>query len=63
MTARKERDFTVRARVRHLKPGRKYFYRFQVDGRRDDQSIRIGANGRLLSIEVVAQWDAGWHRR
>src|SRR4051812_15190196 len=38
----------------------KYFYRFQVDGRRDDQSIRIGANGRLLSIEEVAQCDAGW---
>ena len=41
----------------------KYFYRFQVDGRRDDQSVRIGANGRLLSVEEVAQCDAGWHRR
>ena len=41
----------------------KFFYRFQVDGRREDQSIRIGENGRLLSVEEVAQCDAGWHRR
>jgi alkaline phosphatase D len=30
VTARKERDFTVRTRVRHLKPAHEYFYRFHT---------------------------------
>ena len=30
LTARKSRDFTVRARVRHLKPASEYFYRFHT---------------------------------
>jgi alkaline phosphatase D len=30
LTARKELDFTARARIRHLKPGREYFYRFHT---------------------------------
>ena len=30
VTARKERDFTARTRVRHLEPSREYFYRFHT---------------------------------
>jgi alkaline phosphatase D len=67
VTARKERDFTVRARVRHLKPGRKYFYRFHTkdDGspvgrfrtappRDSRQPIRIA----FLSCQ---NWEAGFY--
>jgi hypothetical protein len=41
----------------------KFFYRFQVDsdGRRGaDASVRIGENGRLLSVEEAAQCDVGF---
>jgi alkaline phosphatase D len=30
VTARRERDFTARARIRHLRPGHEYFYRFHT---------------------------------
>jgi hypothetical protein len=41
----------------------KYFYRFQIDsdGRRGaDASVRIGENGRLLSVEEAAQCDVSF---
>jgi hypothetical protein len=50
--------------VQYVHRDGKYFYRFQVDsdGRRGaDASVRIGENGRLLSVEEVAQCDAGFH--
>jgi len=53
-------------RVQYVHRDGKYFYRFEVDGDRryeGDASVRIGANGRLLSVEEAAHWDAGWHRR
>ena len=49
--------------VQYVHRDGKFFYRFQVDsdGRRGaDESVRIGANGRLLSVEEVAQCDAGF---
>ena len=49
--------------VQYVHRDGKYFYRFQIDrdGRRGaDESVRIGANGRLLSVEEVAQCDAGF---
>lgn len=52
--------------VQYVHRDGKYFYRFEVDGDRryqGDASVRIGANGRLLSVEEAAQWDGGWHRR
>ena len=52
--------------VQYVHRDGKYFYRFEVDGDRyrgADASVRIGANGRLLSVEEIAQCDAGWHRR
>jgi hypothetical protein len=52
--------------VQYVHRDGKYFYRFEVDGDRryaGDASVRIGANGRLLSIQEAAQWDGGWHRR
>ena len=52
--------------VQYVHRDGKFFYRFQVDsdGRRGaDASVRIGENGRLLSVEEIAQCDAGWHRR
>jgi hypothetical protein len=53
-------------RVQYVHRDGKFFYRFEVDGDRryeGDSSVRIGANGRLLSVEEAAQCDAGWHRR
>ena len=50
--------------VQYVHRDGKFFYRFQVDtgGRRDaDASVRIGENGRLLSVEESAQCDPG-HR-
>lgn len=52
--------------VQYVHRDGKFFYRFEVDGDRyrgADASVRIGANGRLLSVEEIAQCDAGWHRR
>ena len=49
--------------VQYVHRDGKFFYRFQVDsdGRRGaDASVRIGENGRLLSVEEVAQCDAGF---
>jgi hypothetical protein len=49
--------------VQYVHRDGKFFYRFQVDrdGRRGaDASVRIGANGHLLSVEEVAQCDAGF---
>jgi hypothetical protein len=48
--------------VQYVHRDGKFFYRFQVDtgGRRDaDASVRIGENGRLLSVEEAAQCDPG----
>jgi hypothetical protein len=50
--------------VQYVHRDGKFFYRFQVDtgGRRDaDASVRIGENGRLLSVEESAQCDPGHH--
>jgi len=49
--------------VQYVHRDGKFFYRFEVDGDRRagaDASVRIGANGRLLSIEEIAQCDAGF---
>jgi hypothetical protein len=49
--------------VQYVHRDGKFFYRFQVDsdGRRGaDASVRVGANGRLLSVEEAAQCDAGF---
>ena len=49
--------------VQYVHRDGKFFYRFQVDsdGRRGaDASVRIGANGRLLSVEEATQCDAGF---
>jgi hypothetical protein len=50
--------------VQYVHRDGKFFYRFQVDtgGRRDaDASVRIGENGRLLSVEEAAACDPGHH--
>ncbi|MDB5319900.1 MAG: hypothetical protein JWN40_1531 [Phycisphaerales bacterium] len=49
--------------VQYVHRDGKFFYRFQVDsdGRRGaDASVRIGENGRLLSVEEAAQCDVGF---